>query len=60
MGGTGGLGWWETQSKNERCKNARKMCELFYRYYNYTLSNNGKEEYHKNNYTTDYLTDVIR
>jgi len=30
------------------------------RYYNYTLSNNGKEEIHKDNYTTDYLTDVIR
>jgi len=30
------------------------------KYYNYTLSNNGKEEYHKDNYTTDYLTDVIR
>ena len=33
---------------------------MFCRYYNYTLSNNGKEEYHKDNYTTDYLTDVIR
>jgi len=30
------------------------------RYYNYTLSNNGKAEVHKDNYTTDYLTDVIR
>jgi len=30
------------------------------RYYNYTLSNNGKAEVHQDNYTTDYLTDVIR
>jgi len=30
------------------------------RYYNYTISNNGKAEVHKDNYTTDYLTDVIR
>lgn len=30
------------------------------RYYNYTLSNNGKEETHGDNYTVDYLTDVIR
>lgn len=30
------------------------------RYYNYTLSNNGKKERHGDNYTQDYLTDVIR
>jgi len=30
------------------------------RYYNYTLSINGKKEEHGDNYTTDYLTDVIR
>jgi len=30
------------------------------RYYNYTLSSNGKPEHHKDNYTKDYLTDVIR
>ena len=31
-----------------------------FRYYNYTLSINGKKEEHGDNYTTDYLTDVIR
>jgi len=30
------------------------------RYYDYTLSNNGKKEKHGDNYTRDYLTDVIR
>jgi len=30
------------------------------RYYEYTLSINGKAEEHGSNYTTDYLTDVIR
>ena len=32
---------------------------LNYRYYNYTLSINGKAEIHGDNYETDYLTDVI-
>ena len=59
-GGTGGLDWWETQSRNTIYRNVLKLFEMFCRYYNYTLSNNGKEEYHKDNYTTDYLTDVIR
>ena len=30
------------------------------KYYNYTLSINGKAEHHGDNYTRDYLTDVIR
>ncbi|XP_061423362.1 N-acetylglucosamine-6-sulfatase [Lethenteron reissneri] len=29
------------------------------KYYNYTVSNNGKEEFHGQNYTMDYLTDLI-
>ncbi len=29
------------------------------RYYNYTLSINGKKEVHGDNYENDYLTDVI-
>ena len=30
------------------------------KYYNYTLSVNGKPEHHGDDYTTDYLTDVLR
>ena len=30
------------------------------KYYNYTLSVNGKPEHHGDNYTRDYLTDVLR
>ena len=30
------------------------------RYYNYTLSNNGVPEVHKDNYANDYLTDVVK
>lgn len=29
------------------------------RYYNYTLNNNGVMEYHGDNYTQDYLPDLI-
>ena len=30
------------------------------KYYNYTLSVDGKPEHHGDNYSTDYLTDVLR
>ena len=37
------------------------MSQYFqFRYYNYTLSVNGKAEVHKDSYPRDYLTDVIR
>ena len=43
-------------SSKEKWYNALNHC----RYYNYTLSVNGKPEYHKDSYPRDYLTDVIR
>ena len=43
-------------SSKEKWYNALDHC----RYYNYTLSVNGKPEYHKDSYPRDYLTDVIR
>ena len=43
-------------SSKEKWYNALDHCG----YYNYTLSVNGKPEYHKDSYPRDYLTDVIR
>ena len=59
-----GWNWWAGLVGNSRYwpLHPRHGSSIFLlaRYYNYTLSINGKVEKHGDTYSRDYLTDVIR